>query len=503
MRNCLVGVALSVAGLAMTVDAGFAPVDPIRDWKVVYGSSEGPQGKALEVLTEAAGPILRDHRTSTSYVLPLEKDGGKPVAQRHRILVGRPSENAALRAALGDTDVPKGGYVVKTLSANGTNTVAIAGDTPSAVLWGAFDFTDLVLPQLAADSVLWHNMAYRGHFFAITSLVSSVRATAPATPVRSLFTWGHVIDDYRNTFKEMARNRYNRVILWNEYPPVNAVDVVREAHAWGIEVFWGFAWGWSTDCRDADLSQTAKIGDSVVREWDEVWSKLPGDGIYFQSFTEVGTERIGGRLVADCVVDLVNDTTRRIRQRRPNLPIVFGLHARAVMKHLATIERTDPSIDILWENCGDFPFEGGGAAHPVRPTDYHVFVERLLDSPRNVGLAWKVQVLQDWNCWAHQAGPYLLGCAGKRLLARDRDVIERLQGAYDEDWIALGGFVRDFVRQLRAAPKPPHELNTVAEYNPPFAFSTMLQAELFWGSDDSWEEIARRVRMRERAANGR
>ena len=81
MRGCLVGVVLSVIGLAMTVDAGVAPIDPIRDWKVVYGSAEGPQGKALEVLTEAAGPILRDHRTSTSYVLPLEKDGGKPVAR--------------------------------------------------------------------------------------------------------------------------------------------------------------------------------------------------------------------------------------------------------------------------------------------------------------------------------------------------------------------------------------------------------------------------------------
>ncbi len=43
--------------------------------------------------------------------------------------------------------------------------------------------------------------------------------------------------------------RFNGVILWNNQPPVNARDVVECAHSWGISVLWGFAWGWSTNCR--------------------------------------------------------------------------------------------------------------------------------------------------------------------------------------------------------------------------------------------------------------
>ena len=92
----------------------------------------------------------------------------------------------------------------------------------------------------------------------------------------------------------------------------------------------------------------------------------------------------------------------------------------------------------------------------------------------------------------------MLGCAGERLLARDRAVTAPRQAAFDEDWLLNGRAAYDFIRHVRAGPRPPREFNAVAEYNPPYGFATHCQAELFWNSEEPWEEIARRARMRAR-----
>ena len=106
-------------------------------WKVVYSSAEGPEGRALEVLTERMGThLLREGHLATPMVLPLEKDGGEKVdTKRDIIVIGRLSQNTTLRKCLKDEDVPKGGYLVKTMRENGRNVVLLAGDTPEAVLW--------------------------------------------------------------------------------------------------------------------------------------------------------------------------------------------------------------------------------------------------------------------------------------------------------------------------------------------------------------------------------
>lgn len=46
----------------------------------------------------------------------------------------------------------------------------------------------------------------------------------------------------------MACMRLNQLTLWNDHLPLNAADIIAYAHSYGIEVIWGFAWGWSTNC---------------------------------------------------------------------------------------------------------------------------------------------------------------------------------------------------------------------------------------------------------------
>ena len=115
----LSGVACVAANDDAQVNEAAAVFDGVKPsemrggtWKVVYSSAEGPQGRALETLTERLGPyFLREGHIATAMVLPLEKDGGELVkGKRDIIVVGIPSENATLRGylggALGDRALP-------------------------------------------------------------------------------------------------------------------------------------------------------------------------------------------------------------------------------------------------------------------------------------------------------------------------------------------------------------------------------------------------------------
>ena len=504
----LAGAACADESVAQTNEAAvvFNGAKPAQThggtWKVVYSSSVGPQGRALEVLTERLGTyLLREGYLATAMVLPLEKDGGETVTgKRDIIVVGIPSENATLRSRLSgertSAEVPRGGYLIKTMHEKGRNIVLLAGDTPEAVLWAAFDLLDVVAPMLESKISSPHGR-YAGMFFRTRKIPECTVVRRPQTPVRSVFSWGHVVDDYRTTFREMARARFNRAILWNDRPVVNARDVVACAHSWGVKVFWGFSWGWTLSGTDTENIDFGKLADNIVDEWRRVWRPMGGDGIYFQSFTETSKATIAGRSIPEAVTELVNAVATRIRVESPGTEIVFGLHSNSMRRDGAAeaIAKIDSSIAILWENCGGFPFwETDGR---VDPPDVK-FCDQILALNPSVGLAWKAQLRMDWANYVPPAGPFMLGCAGARLLGRDRAVTEPRLAAFDEDWILNGKLAYDMVRHVRAGKHPPKEFNAVAEYNPPYSFATHCQAELFWSSDDTWEDIAKRARMRTR-----
>lgn len=487
--------------LAVAWDAFATAKD--RDWKVVYTTTEGPEGRALELLTAELGPLmLRDDDFHSFHVLPLEREGGPSVDRKNRIVLGTWNGSKAIRSLLMEGDVPKGGYFVRARAEDGTNIVVIAGDRPVDALYGAVDFIEDGLPSLAArlcDGVSYRSQVFDGDLFDGERRHHGVYASrrVPESAVRSLFTWGHVIDDYRQYFREVARFKLNRVILWNEHPPVNAADVVAYAHSWGIEVFWGFSWGWSTDCITAERVELKSLVESVYRDWREKWRDLPGDGIYFQTFTEKKSSVVRGETTACRAVRLVNAVVPRIRADRPDLRIVFGLHADGMRDELDVVSAADPSLEILWENCGGFPFTLSDTAF----SDDLAFVRRIVGGGHAYGLAIKGQLLQDWTHWDHQSGPYLLGCAGPAVLSRDRSVALPLLSAYVAKWVAKGDRAYRLIRAVRSSANPPAELNTVVEYNPPFDFSTALVAELLWSCAEPYETIRARVLNRVRDKN--
>ena len=165
------------------------------------------------------------------------------------------------------------------------------------------------------------------------------------------------MDDYRNTFRSLARARFNRVILWNDQFVVNAKEVVACANSWGVKVYWGFSWGWTLSGHDGPVD-FGKLSDEIVAEWRHMWAPMGGDGIYFQSFTETGKASIGGRSIPEAVTELVKRVAARIRAESPGTDIVFASTRIpcAVPVRPRRIAKTDLRIEILWEELGGFPF---------------------------------------------------------------------------------------------------------------------------------------------------
>ena len=282
-------------------------------WKVVYSSAQGPHGRALQTLTERLGNyFLRTMHYSTALVLPLEKAGGPVVKTKHdMIIVGELADNPVMAKYVKAEDIPEDGYLIRTFHENEHNVVILAGDGPEETLYATFHFLDVIAPDL--ERGLGAQAArYAGTFFRTDKVPEYTYRTAPQTKIRSIFSWGHVIDDYNETFRALARARFNRAILWNDQLVVNAKDVVDNAHSWGVQVYWGFSWGWTLSGKDGPVDFD-KLADEIVDEWRSKWKGMGGDGIYFQSFTETGKKQIGGRAIPDAVVELVAHPRRGAR----------------------------------------------------------------------------------------------------------------------------------------------------------------------------------------------
>ena len=234
--------------------------------------------------------------------------------------------------------------------------------------------------------------------------------------------------------------------------------------------------------------------EDIVREWREVWRPLGGDGIYFQSFTELAKEEINGHPIAESVVGLVNRVTKRIRAESPSERIVFGLHAMSVEKRLDVIDKTDPSVEILWEDCGGFPFNVG---RKFDPAAHLKLTDRILAQNREIGLVLKGMLTQDWTRFAYQSGPYILGCASQATREEDARIVEELWKPYGEDWETRGKVAYDLVRHIQAArPNRPAALNAALNANGDVRFPFALVAEMFWSADEPYETLTRRVRAR-------
>lgn len=331
--------------------------------------------------------------------------------------------------------------------------ILVAGRDDAGVLNGVEDLAARVLGAGIPDPQAW------GSPKALEAVAPFARSESPAIARRGVWSWGYVVYDYRRFFDAMARLRMNAVTLWNDVPPENVAEVVSYAHDRGIEVVWGFHWGWGID--GLDLGNPEHVGwvrRTVLETYERSYALIPHDGIYFQTVTEVHETTAHGVPIARLARNLVNDVGRALLDRHPDLRIQFGLHATSILEHCGEMEELDPRISIVWEDAGVIPWSyvpvAESPGRPLGTVDDTVAYGRRLAALRGraeLSMIAKGFTALRWDTEFEHHGPYLLGERSpawiRRRLAERRPIWDRADGLWMANWRHAARFYQEVLAE--------------------------------------------------------
>ena len=227
-------------------------------WILTFDKYSGLAAKAADL-------ISKEISSRIDYVLPAKEFALLTAKEKETcdiVLLGISGGEAArsVETALRAPEIPDGYsiYAGESVFGNGRRMIAIAGSDERGLLYGCVDFINKHSANVG--------------FSAGAPMAEIVISEAPAIKTRAVWTWGHVIYDYRGFFDNMLRLRLNEIIIWNDRLPLNADEVMKYAHSLGIKVIWGFAWGWSTSCKDTigafDKAAADKLKNDIIRTFE-------------------------------------------------------------------------------------------------------------------------------------------------------------------------------------------------------------------------------------------
>jgi len=449
--------------------------------------------------------LIREPNVYRVYVLPCEKE--ETAVSKNAFFVGCYDKMPAMQKLVAPEEVPAGGYLVKVMvnpqDPEGRFVILTAHE-PVNVFYAAVSFIDDYIPRYGKIS----GSNYMPDLTFDEPLPECSYAQTPDHKTRSIFTWGHSINNYRAYIDNMARLRFNELILWNDFVPLNIRDIIDYAHSYGIAVNLGYSWGWSAhQCASmTDISDEAmrKLKDDIVRQFDEEYAPINCDGIYFQSFTERKDKVIGGRRIAEAVTSLVNMTAKEIWERKPNLKLQFGLHATSVVSDLDEIAKVDPRIEILWEDCGEFPYEYDPfVKDEARYAETLEFTKKLLAlrGGKGVGLVFKGVMMLDWLMFFHQHGPYVMGENHREIATHDRQIRAKGWRMFSAQWVQSGVRAQEMLRYIAAHKQSDVNMCLAGTFDGGIYLPMALCAQMYWNCAEDYPETVKLVSSRSCIAN--
>ena len=477
----------------------------MKRWIIVYGKYSGLEKKALNLINATVFDFYKDYISLYS----AEEASTELLSENDIILVGTKASNNLIEKLIVDGDFSEAmgeqGYSIeiKDSAWNKENQMmVISGYDEAGLLYGAVDFINKY-----CGNVIYKGgtapMEYDTYFKAPYKerAIEWCQKSSPSIKTRAIWTWGHCIYDYRGFFENMVRLKLNEIVIWNDYAPINASEIVEYAHSLGIKVIWGFAWGWGTDCSKSmglDGESMQKLKWEIVAKYEKEYLPTGADGIYFQSCTELTEEYIGDKLIAEVVVDFVNDTAGELLSRYPNLHIQFGLHSKSVEKRLEYIAKVDPRVMIVWENCGVFPFRSGvdhGFEKDYPPLDETLAFTKNIATLRSndelFGVVFKGVCTLDWSNFKHQEKNLILGEKSKFFIKSRAELKHAILNYRQGGWIRHPEYVQRVVKMLADL----RETNTVQlvledgmfEYEIPLPAA--IYAETLWDAERDGRDI--------------
>lgn len=377
------------------------------------------------------------------------------------------------------------------------NIAIIEGFDDAGTLYGVLDFYNkyIIMAEHSYSGKYWVNLWKK------ESIPDFEHTSSPSVKERGLWTWGHVIYDYRDYLHNMMKLKMNSVIIWNDFVPANAKDIVAYAHSCNIKVFWGYAWLWDVHCDGFDLEKLEGEPERIFEKYEAEYASAGGDGIYFQTFTELETDNINGVLIAEAASGFVNKTASLFYEKYPDMEIQFGLHATSVTKKLEFIKRVDPRIRIVWENCGAFPF----AWLPTCIEDFpetKKFVQDIANLRGDndcFGVVTKGLVMLDWSEFEHLQGSQCIGISSKSVKAnrveRKSHIWKRIQAG----WLINADKALEMVQEMRRLKEGNLSIFALVEdgmFEENILYPVALYSEMLWNCDEDIKKLMQEVALR-------
>ncbi len=460
----------------------------MKKFAIIYGSLKtNLQKRAVEELTS----ILLDY--TFEYPLCIKYEENLEVSNYKCIYIGTKESNPYIRKA-SKADLPKAeAYRIQVIN----STILIEGSDDSGVLYGVLDLYNKYIVKYEHPNTdqYWVN------FLTKDKLPDFEYASYPSIKERGLWTWGHVIYDYRGYLDHMMKLKMNSVIIWNDFVPTNADEIVDYAHARNIKVIWGFSWLWDTDCNQVDLNNLKESAEKIFQKYETEYAHIGGDGIYFQTFTELHKDHIGDICIAEVAANFVNDTAVLFYNKYPEMELQFGLHATSVKNKLEFIQNVDPRIRIVWEDCGSFPF----SYVPSDVCDFEKteeFVRKtanLRGAHEHFGVVTKGLVKLDWSQFEHLKAPHCLGISSEYM---KKDRIERKRKIWryiQAEWLVHADKAYEMVCEmcrLRAGDFSAFALVEDGMFEENVMYPVALYAEMLWDCNTDINTLKREVALR-------
>ena len=299
----------------------------------------------------------------------------------------------------------------------------------------------------------------------------------------------------------MVMLKMNTLTVWNDFVPINAREMVDYAHSCGIKVIWGFAWGWDTNCRKIELGKLCERSVGIFEKYEKEYSKLGGDGIYFQTATEVNTEENNGIIIAEAVTDFVNKTAALFYEKYPDMEIQFGLHATSVKTKLQYIAQVDRRIRIVWENCGAFPFS-------YIPNDVESFNETvnfvkeiavLRGKNDRFGAVTKGLTKLDWSKFEHMDGSGFVGVSSKSMKADRVTRKSKIWRYLQAFWLTNADKALEMAKVMSKAKDGDLCITALIEdgmFEENIMYPAALFSEMLWDADADIKELMSEVALR-------
>lgn len=376
--------------------------------------------------------------------------------------------------------------------------IVIQGADESGVLYGVYEFRHRYLDHIAK---------YHGYHFEYvpkpfeSEMPRFELQSAPSIKYRGLWTWGHMIYDYRRYIDNMAQCKLNTLIMWNDGAPLNGREIVDYAHSRGIRVIWGFTCGWGEDIQiDPTNEQECDFwAKEVVATYDREYRELGGDGIYFQGFTETNDKTINGISIASLITKWINRVSAAFQNAYPGLYVQFGIHGTSIGQNYIEMQDMSKDVTPVWEDCGAFPYHYDPRNNNGRTKSTLAFTKQLVEMAKNSGRFGEVLkgfTVLHWHSFEHYKGRIIVGetdLAYQKSRRAQKEFYWKFSEPY---WL---NHADDFKRHVACIADAALEDSTITALVEDGVFeegvpcSVGIYSELLWDSNAKVDEVIEKI----------